>query len=227
MQRGGTTATLRATRSGTIGGWFVALTPLLSAAAIVGLVFAVEWSLRTGSLASVWADPFTSAMVFGGTGVILALLIIMAVVSDRRRLESLGHRTRASGWWILLGALPYLIARTVRTRREAGRGQAPLVVHLIIGALVATGLTVAPFVLPREASVAQMRAVEATITNDLTAQGLELSVICPDTADARVGSRFVCTASDESGDIVGLIDTRWSGIDGSVIYSLDAGSPGE
>ena len=224
MQRASAHAVLRATRAGTVGAWFVAVSPLVGAAALVGLAVLVEWSLRTGSLASLWTDPVTAAAIVGGIGVIFALLMIFAVVSDRRKLESLGHRRRASGWWILLGSLPYLIARTVRTRQESGRGAAPLVTHVVIGVVVTAALVIAPFTIPRDAPIAQMRAAEASIATDLASQGLTVTVICPDVADARLGSSFVCTALDETGAVVGLITTRWAGVDGRVTYSLDVGS---
>lgn len=224
MQRASAAVSLRATRAGTPGAWFVALSPLLGAAAVFGLAFAAEWSLRTGSLAAVWADPLTALAIVGGALVVLALLIVLGVIADRRQLESLGHQRRASGWWVLLGTFPYLLARTVTTRKESGRGAAPLVAHVLIGLSVTTALTVAPFLVPREASVAQMRAAESAISAGLAAEGVPLTVLCPDTADARIGSGFVCMAYDETGEVVGLVTTRWTGVDGSVAYSLDVGS---
>jgi hypothetical protein len=219
------TALLRPTRGNTAGAWFVAMSPLLGVLGFGGLVFAAEWSLRSATSTTPWNDPLIAVAIVAGTGLVLALLVIFAVVADRRRLESLGHGRRASGWWIVLGALPYLIARTVRTRQESGKGAAPLVAHLLLVTLFAGGLVAVPFVLPREAPLAQMRAVEANIASDLATEGTTLSVLCPDSADARIGSEFVCTAYADDGEVAGLIRAQWSGIDGSVSYAFTAARP--
>ncbi|MGY6498751.1 MAG: DUF2510 domain-containing protein [Microcella sp.] len=227
MSRVGASApvSLRPTRANTASAWFVAFSPLLGAAAFAGLVVAADWSLRSASGTPVWSDPLIAGAIVAGTALVLSLLIIFAVVADRRRLESFGHGRRASGWWILLGALPYLIARTVRTHQESGKGAAPLVGHVLVVTLFAAATVALPFAVPRDAPVAQMRAVESTISADLASEGSTLTVLCPDSADARIGSEFVCTAYGDDGDVAGLVTAQWVGFDGSVSYSFQAGRP--
>lgn len=209
-------------RSSTVGGWMLAVSPLVVPVVMTLLGVA----LTAGNVAAL---PVLVAernlLVLGGSlaaiSVLSVVYLIVAVVIDRRRLVSLGHTHRASAWWILLGPFIYLIARTVRVVRESGKGTAPLWVFIATSVVITSLVIAAPFVVPRSATIAEMRAVESRITADLASEALVAQVLCPDSADARIGSTFRCDALDDAGSVVGLITVRWAGINGAIEYSLE------
>ena len=105
-------------RSSTESVWALAFTPWIAALSSVGaaLVFTLI-SAQIGALVA---------------GALVPMLWMLATaVQDRKSLVGLGFRTPASEWWILLGPLAYMIARTIRVVRVTGKGRAPLVLLLI------------------------------------------------------------------------------------------------
>jgi hypothetical protein len=101
--------------AGTLAVWALAFTPIIS----IGLLVTAGLLLRDTSLAG------------GNTALLFAALALYALVfalatRDNTVLARRGHRHRAQPSWALLGALPYLIVRTVHVRRETGVGTAPL-----------------------------------------------------------------------------------------------------
>jgi hypothetical protein len=109
--------------------WAVVFTPLigvLAGAAVALLVgigpSALPWIFAAALLPTLW--------------------LIAAVLRDRQALVSFGYNPVPSGWWLLLGPLAYVIARTVRVKRASGRGLAPLFVLLLNGALIVAGSVV-------------------------------------------------------------------------------------
>jgi hypothetical protein len=103
----------RPTRWNTAGAWALSATPWIAVFSGIGLAFAWSVAPRT------W---WWSLAV-----VLLPLLWTIAAASrDRGRLDELGYRRVPSRWWLLLGPLAYLIARTVHVRRQSGHGSAPL-----------------------------------------------------------------------------------------------------
>lgn len=116
-------------RTNTSAVWALAVTPLVTvlaqAAAIVLSGFeSTEW---------VW---------IAGAIVIPLLWLIIWVRRDRITLHEWGHLRRAHWGWAFLGAVGYLVARTLVVRRQTGgRGWWPLLVNLAITAvLVNVGL---------------------------------------------------------------------------------------
>jgi len=103
-------------RWGTIWVWFLALSPMLSFATGFG---ALNRFVTTDAPAWHWAAllllPYAA--------------IVGAAVMDEHRLHT-WHRETAPWAWACLGALPYLIARTVVLRRRGKFGSAPLWVAL-------------------------------------------------------------------------------------------------
>lgn len=244
--RGATTRMLPTipTRSSTVSSWMLALSPVIALGLLLGAIFAAplvapaatanpdgapSLIVGTGSLLPVstaqqLANPTVSALILGALA-FGTLLVIVAAITDRIALGRLGFTDRASAAWVIIGPLPYLIARTVATANSGRRGSAPLWTHLgVVIAVVALGVA-APFVAPREASVADMRAVESAIATELAAEGVADRVICPDGADARIGSGFMCDALDADGAIVALVSVQWTGIDGSIAYSVELAAP--
>lgn len=120
---------------GTISVWLLTLTPWLGAIAVfVVLALFDAWSLPAlGVLALPW------------------LIGLLWAQQDSARLADLGHRRPAKAGWALLTAPVYLIVRTVRVRRDVGRGWPPLLVWCAQAALVAAivaALSLAPEALP-------------------------------------------------------------------------------
>jgi hypothetical protein len=122
-------------RSGTTAVWLLAFTPYLW----LPLLAAAEALTRGTSL-----DGGNSAVLFAGLA--LYALVFALATRDNTVLARRGHRRRAQPSWALLGALPYLIVRSVNVRRETGVGTAPLwmwVVNLLCAAaLIYTAATV-------------------------------------------------------------------------------------
>lgn len=123
-------------RSGTTAVWLLAFTPYLS----LPLLAAADILVRGTSL-----DGGNSAGLFAA--LTLYALVFALATRDNTVLARRGHRRRAQPSWALLGALPYLIVRTVNVRRETGVGTAPLwmwVVNLLCAAaLLYAAVTVA------------------------------------------------------------------------------------
>jgi hypothetical protein len=114
----------RPTRSGTPAAWWLAFLPWLTQVMTFVAGFGLAFSPN-------------SLFVPGASLGILVLLTVSFVVRDRRRLQELGHDRPASTWWILLAPpLAYLIARTVSTHRNNGKGAGPLVVYAVNCVLV-------------------------------------------------------------------------------------------
>lgn len=103
------------------GGWALAFSPWIGMLLLaVGIV----------AFAGVGSSPVSAGLpaVIGG----IALLLAMAfALRDGRSLAELGHTRRPSVWWIALGPLGYLIARTARV------GDAAPLTWLVINSVVA------------------------------------------------------------------------------------------
>lgn len=123
-------------RAGTTAVWLLAFTPYLSLPLLVG----ADILVRGTSL-----DGGNSAVLFAA--LTLYALVFALATRDNTVLARRGHRRRAQPSWALLGAVTYLIVRTVNVRRETGVGAAPLwmwVVNLLVAAaLLYAGVTIA------------------------------------------------------------------------------------
>lgn len=224
--------------STTVSAWMLAVSPIITLALVIGAIFGAALLLATAgstaapsvivgasgylpiSTAEQLTNPTVAALILGAL-LLAALLTVVWAVLDRRALRDRGFSERASAAWIILGPLPYLIARAVATANSGRRGAGPLWTHLGVGVLLAVVMVAAPFVAPRTASVGDLRAVEQSIETELAAEGIAERVICPDSADARIGAGFVCDALDADGAVVALVPVEWTGIDGSIAYSVD------
>lgn len=215
-------------RAATVSAWMLALSPLVAVvvlvAALVGAatLAGASLGLSAAPLSAILSDTVSLAIV-GGALVAIPVLLIVWVVSDRRALARFGFANRASGWWILLGPFFYLVARAVSTRREGRRNASPVWVYLLTLLAVGGLLTAAPFLAPREATASEMRSVEQSISSDLQAQDLDLAIACPSSSDARLGATFVCDALTADDAVVGAVTVRWTGVDGSIQYSVELG----
>jgi Protein of unknown function (DUF2510) len=164
----------------TLGGWVIALLPLVQ---LLGTLLVV------------------SAAGSGGTnvGVVLTILIlpyfisIPFAVADQRALKKHGYEQPASWAWVLLSGPIYLIARAIRIVMKAGNGFAPILVWgalvlLQIGSIVAVpGLVISA--LPQVFSDQAAQSIEqaATVFGPIT------SVTCPTPPATVMGQEFKCT----------------------------------
>jgi hypothetical protein len=164
----------------TLGGWVIALLPLVQ---LLGTLLVV------------------SAAGSGGTnvGVVLTILILPYFISipfaiaDQRALKKHGYGQPASWAWVLLSGPIYLIARAIRIVMKAGNGFAPILVWgalvlLQIGSIVAVpGLVISA--LPQVFSDQAAQSIEqaATVFGPIT------SVTCPTPPATVMGQEFKCT----------------------------------
>lgn len=174
--------------------WTLALAPVLTAVIALGIAVL---SL-TGSI----NEAQTRWYVIGANLVLFAVFLLSAM-ADRRALKAAGHTRTASEFWLLLSPLGYLIARTIRVRRQLGRGSAPLWVH--VAALVAIGAAGAgAAMLPQAAPAAAESQYEAALEQALAAQGTEATVTCPADIAGTVGATYTCTAVAADGSMLSL-----------------------
>ena len=104
--------------SSTASVWALAFTPWIAALASVG-----------AALVHTLISPQVGALI---AGTLVPLLWMLATaVQDRKSLLRLGFQKPVSEWWILLGPLGYMIARTIRVVGVIQSGRAPLVLLLI------------------------------------------------------------------------------------------------
>ena len=210
----GSASTRTVTGVTTGGAWMLALSPLLA----LGLL-ALGWVLTDGGTSS------STTIIGAGLGAALLAWVLIATITDFRRLGALGHEYRPSVAWILVGPLMYLIARAIHVVRTTGRGAGPAWTYAVLSIVVGAALGAGSLVLPREASLAELRQVEQTITAELQQQGLDVSVICPSEATLSIGSTFVCTASDEVGPVA-LLRVTYGGMPGSFTFEVESSSAG-
>ncbi len=105
-------------RSNTPAAWALALTPIVVALALVAAL--VLSGMNSGPV--IW---------IAGAALLPILWLIVWVRRDRITLHEWGHLRRAHWAWAFLGAVGYLLARTLVVRRQAtGTGWWPLVVNL-------------------------------------------------------------------------------------------------
>ncbi len=205
------TSVPRAVTGVTTGGaWMLALSPLLQ----LGLA-ALGWWLTDGGASSI------TTYVAAGLGTAALLWVVVAVILDYRRLGALGHEFRPSVGWVVVGPFFYLMARAIHVYRTTRSGTGPTWVYVVSALLVGATLSLASLALPREASLAELRAVETQITADLRTQGIDYSVMCPSQASGSLGSSFVCTAYDEVGPAA-LLRVTWTGVAGDFSYEFES-----
>lgn len=201
-------STIMAESASTGGAWMLALSPLV----MLGFV-ALGWWLTEG------ATSASTALVAGGLGALALIFVLVATISDYRRLGALGHEHRASVAWILIGPLLYLLIRAVHIHRTMRSGTAPTWVHVALTVVVSIVLFALSIFVPREAGPNELRAVEAQLAADMQEQGLDYSMVCPSQASVAAGSSFVCTAYDEVGPVA-LVRVTWSAL-GEYTYEIE------
>jgi hypothetical protein len=164
----------------TLGGWVIALLPLLQLLAILLVVSAAgSGGTNVGVILAILALPYFLSVPFA--------------ISDRRALKNHGYDNPASWLWVFLSGPIYLIARAIRIVMRAGNGFAPILVWgalvlLQIGSVVAVpGLVIAA--LPQTFSDQAAQSIE----NSATVFGPITTVTCPSPPATVMGQEFTCT----------------------------------
>lgn len=106
------------TTSSTESVWALAFTPWIAALSSIG-----------AALVYTLIAPQLGALVAGA--LVPVLWMLATAVQDRKSLVELGFQKPASSWWIMLGPIAYMIARTVTVARVTGKVRAPLVLLLL------------------------------------------------------------------------------------------------
>ena len=121
------------TRAYTTQVWLIVVLPVV----VLGLAWALvilapeQYTLSTQA-------GLVALMLLGSLGLALR---------DRRELAAAHHSRTASPLWALLTPLAYLVARALTTKQETGRGWAPVLVLLAVGAAIAAAAYFTPLAL--------------------------------------------------------------------------------
>ncbi|UTT62571.1 DUF2510 domain-containing protein [Microcella humidisoli] len=203
-------ATRAVTGVTTGGAWMLALSPVLH----LGLA-ALGWLLTDGGAST--NTPYVS----GGLGIVALLWVVLGTITDYRRLGALGHEFRPSPAWIVLGPLFYLLVRAVHVYRTTRSGTAPTWVYVVLAIVVSATVSALTLLQPRDATTAELRTVESTLTSELQGEGIDYTVLCPSQATFAVGASFVCTAYDDVGP-ASLIRVTWSSLTGDFTHAFES-----
>jgi hypothetical protein len=123
------------TKPNTVWIWIFAVIPLLQ---IAQLPLVASFYLKLGatgltdpsSVSTVELSPTSGYLALQGLGFLFYALYIVFAALDHRALKARGV-PRPFAWpWAFLGALVYIIGRTVVVRRRTGAGLAPLFVTI-------------------------------------------------------------------------------------------------
>jgi hypothetical protein len=179
----------RPASASTPGVWIVALAPL-AFLILVAVAFLVE-KPASGS------SPLITVL-----GLAQFITVVVGAMLDQRQLEKLGYQRTTSPWWAVLSPLVWIIIRTVRVRRESGKGVAPLVVH-ILNSFVITVPVILAIAIPvflAQQGTAYARSIESSLQAQSDSKQLGLTFDCPDTLPSiSAGSTFDCIATNSSG----------------------------
>jgi len=121
------------TRAYTTQVWLIVALPVV--------VLGLAWALVTLA-----PEQYTLSTQAG----LVALMLLGSLglaLRDRRELAAAHHSRTASPLWALLTPLAYLVARALTTKQETGRGWAPVLVLLAVGAAIAAAAYFTPLAL--------------------------------------------------------------------------------
>jgi hypothetical protein len=160
----------RPMQAGTAGVWFLA-TSYFWAGIVGSIVGFIVGAASGGSSIEINGQLTQGGIVLEViVWIITWILLIIAGARDNARLRQLGYLHFTSPAWLLLfPPLVYLIIRTVRVRRESGRGAAPLVFYLVSGGAL---FVVAVIVVAVIASVVGFGGAGLATTNSANASSL-------------------------------------------------------
>ena len=198
----------------------VAVTPLVTLLALVGLLAVVFFSGELYTWRSI--GPVLLPWLWG----------LVFAARDSRRLVTLKYRHPPRAEWALLGAPVYLLARTIATRRQARLGGGVLVIWLV-SLVVSVALAGAgASVLATDYATAIVRQVEQEVAAELSTARVAYTVECPPVVEAGAtpivtgfsalarlapGTTLTCAVTDTKKRAG--VATVFIGADGSFTYT--------
>jgi Protein of unknown function (DUF2510) len=192
----------RPTRSNTVWSWILAASPLYFIALSLIGVLVIAGQFSSGGLAAATSVDFVVGLL-----VILGIvLVIVSAVRDSATLRRWGFIKPASGAWVLLSTLVYLILRTVRVYRETRHGIAPIIFFVIASFVAGSAYGVIVFALVPSivatttgpGSAAYASEFTTGIERGLDQNGASYNVVCPTSIPTTIGATFSCTATDKA-----------------------------
>ena len=169
---------------------------------LIASVIAAALGVHSAAVAQ-HVEPPTIVAAGISIGILAALLGL--VVWDHAVLESRGLKA-ASVWWVLLlPPLVYLVMRRAAMKKLGIRANAPSNVYVLtaVAAALLTGLTLGP-VEDAKLDSASIQNLEQQASAELQkASATSWTVSCPaDAAVSTVGTSFVCTGTDVTGQVM-------------------------
>lgn len=167
--------------------WIIAMIPLAQIVAILLCVSSGAESLSSVVPIVIGILPYVAAIV-------LAFF-------DRAALLRSGHHEPAHWAWAFLSPVVYLIARSVATNREFGKGMAPTLVWASLTLLQAISVIAVPGIIISVMPGVFTAEAEQSIVADAAIVGTTLDVACPSPA-VQIGVQFTCLGTTETGNQV-------------------------
>ena len=190
----------------TVEVWAIVLMPMLQLLLSLLVVAAFATGPSVAFMAAIWLGPVP---------VIVALALF-----DARTLKRRGVDRPASGWWALLSAPVYLMARAVRLGRISGTAFAPVGVALLLGGLIGASVLAVPGLVI--SAFPAVFANEASNSIELTARSIggAMMVDCPPTPPLFIGQQLRCPATDANGNPV-VITVSLQRSNGWIAWQVD------
>jgi Protein of unknown function (DUF2510) len=190
----------------TVEVWAIVLMPMLQLLLSLLVVAAFATGPSVAFMAAIWLGPVP---------VIVALALF-----DSRTLKRRGVDRPASGWWAIVSAPVYLMARAVRLGRISGTAFAPLGVALLLGGLIGASVLAVPGLLI--SAFPAVFASEASNSIELTARSIggAMMVDCPPTPPLFIGQQLRCPATDSNGNPV-VITVSLQRSNGWIAWQVD------
>ena len=167
--------------------WGMAMIPLAQMVIILLGVSSGAQAIPMWLVAAIWVVPYIAAIVLA--------------VFDRQSLLRAGHRAPAHWAWACLSSIVYLIARSVATNREFGKGMTPVLVWASLTIVQALSVVAVPGILISSMPDVFKAEVEQSIAADAAIVGTALDVTCPSPA-VQIGVQFTCVGETETGNQV-------------------------
>lgn len=190
----------------TVEVWAIVLMPMLQLLLSLLVVAAFATGPSVAFMAAIWLGPVP---------VIIALALF-----DARTLRRRGIDRTASGWWALLGAPIYLMARAVRLGRISGTAFGPVGVALLLGGLIGASVLAVPGLVI--AAFPALFANEASNSIELNARSIggAMMVDCPPSPPLFIGQQLRCPATDANGNAV-VITVSLQRSNGWIAWQVD------
>ncbi|WBU38378.1 DUF2510 domain-containing protein [Homoserinibacter sp. YIM 151385] len=146
------TAATPATAPGAAASWWLGVAPGRASTGAAWVLALAPWLLvaAAGGALWVWASMPELRLALAAAGALIPLAAAVLVVVDIRQLERGGWSRPASGWWMLLGTVPYLLARGARLSSLGARSRAVTTVGVLSAVLALAAGAAACWLLQQE-----------------------------------------------------------------------------